>query len=55
MVQKNNKQTLENKEGLKAAALLLKISQYRENGKDSTHFIFARQQNKERLNNHTMK
>ena len=30
-VQKNNKQTLENKEGLKAAALLLNISNYRKN------------------------
>ena len=54
-VQKNNKQTLENKEGLRVPALLLKISQYRENGEDSTQFIFARQQNKERLNNHTTK
>ena len=30
-VQKSNKQTLENKEGLKAAALLLNISNYRKN------------------------
>ena len=47
------KQTLENKEGLKAAAPLLNISQYRENGEDSS-LIFPRQQNKERLNNHTI-
>ena len=52
VVQKNNKQTLENKEVLEAAALLLNISQYRENGEDSS-LIFPRQQNKERLNNHT--
>ena len=35
---KNNKQTLENKGGLKAAALLLNIPKYRENGEDSVFF-----------------
>ena len=38
-VQKNNKQTLENKEGFKAAALLLNISECRENGKSSSLFF----------------
>ena len=35
---KNNKQTLESKEGLKAAAFLLNIPKYRENGEDSVFF-----------------